>query len=114
MFMIKLSILAAYDMMVASRNFRRCFYVVGLFTLMWFKAALIVTNIQCKPLCKIWGENPEGGWCIAQKPFHLVMTGANIVGSLAMLGLALPIVLRLKLSDRKKRLVMLAFGLGAM
>ena len=112
--MVKLSILAAYSLVVSSKNFRRCFYLVGLFTLAWFKAGLIVTNIQCKPLRKVWGEHAEGGWCIAQKPFNLVMTGVNTVGNLAVLGLALPIVLRLNLSDRKKRLVMLSFGLGVL
>ncbi|KAI6780545.1 integral membrane [Emericellopsis cladophorae] len=112
MFTVKLSILATYNLIVSSRIFRRCSYLVGLTTLLWCIAALIVTNVQCKPLRKLWGAHSDGGWCIAQRPFHLAMTDAHIVGTLTTLGLALPVMLWLNLSDRKKRLLMVAFGLG--
>jgi hypothetical protein len=110
---LKLSILALYDAMFRSRNFRRCLLAISSYTIVWAIASIVVNNLRCIPLASLWDPGIHGGWCLAYTPFVVVMTGLDVVGGFAVLAIPVPMVLRLGLNKRKQRIVVLAFSLGA-
>lgn len=110
---LKLSILALYDSMFRSRNFRRCLLAITSYTIVWAIASIVVNNLRCIPLASLWESSVPHRWCLAYTPFLMVMTALNVVGSFAVLAIPVPMVLRLGLNKKKQRIVILAFLLGA-
>lgn len=110
---VKGSILALYISIFPQKNFQYWVSFVCLVNSLNAVAIVLVSCLQCRPLEALW--NPAaaaGGKCIGFSNFSLFNTSFNFVLDVVILLSPLRLVMKLKLSTRKKVLLALNFALG--
>ena len=108
----KLSIISFFHHAFPSRNFRRCLLAISGFTLLWLLSTIAITNVQCWRLKHTWKDSTKETDHLNFDLFAVLTTGLNTAGSLALAGITVPMVLRLRLSKRKKRLIYVAYAIS--
>jgi hypothetical protein len=109
---IKFSIASFYWTIFPQKYFRWALIAVAAFMAGWFISADLVSIFQCTPVERLWDKTKEGT-CVNFGVFALVTAALNVVTDLVILALPVPLILRLKMSQRKKMLLILTFALGS-
>lgn len=79
----------------------------------WSISSVIVSIAQCLPIQFGWDPSIPGGFCINYGLLVLVAGIINVVTDFVILGLPIPMILRLWISKRKKRLLLFTFAAGS-
>lgn len=109
---IKFSIARFYWTIFPQRYFRWALIAVAAFMAGWFISADLVSIFQCTPVERLWDKTKEGT-CVNFGVFALVTAALNVFTDLVILALPVPLILKLKMSQRKKVLLILTFALGS-
>jgi hypothetical protein len=109
---IKGSVLALYGSIFPSRSFHVALWITAVFTLGWTLTSSLGAILQCVPVAKIHDPSLDG-FCIHYGVLSLVVGVLNIVTDFLILGLPVPLVLRLNASTEKKRVILLTFAAGS-
>ncbi|KAI0107450.1 hypothetical protein GGR51DRAFT_570835 [Nemania sp. FL0031] len=110
---LKLSILSLYGSIFPSRRFHYCLWAVATFTLFWTVASVVGAIIQCLPIEYGWDKTIQGGRCWGYGALALAVCALNILSDFIILGLPVPLVLKLHVTAQKKRLIILTFAIGS-
>jgi hypothetical protein len=108
---VKWSILALYIAIFPQKNFQYWVYFLCLINCLNAVAIVLVSCLQCRPLEALWNQAAVGT-CIDFSIFSLFNTSFNLVLDVAILISPIKLVINLNLSQRKKILLALNFGLG--
>ncbi|KAL4816045.1 hypothetical protein BDW67DRAFT_175825 [Aspergillus spinulosporus] len=108
---VKWSILALYVTIFPQKNFQYWVYFLCVINCLNAIAIVLVSCLQCRPLEALWNQ-AAGGTCIDFSIFSLFNTSFNLVLDVAILLSPIKLVMNLNLSQRKKILLALNFGLG--
>ena len=109
---IKFSIARFYWNIFPQQWFRWALIGVAAFMTGWFVSADLVSIFQCTPVARLWDKTREGT-CVDFGAFALATAALNVFTDLVILALPIPLILGLKMSQRKKILLILTFALGS-
>ncbi|RYP25741.1 hypothetical protein DL767_008294 [Monosporascus sp. MG133] len=110
---IKFSILRLYGAIFTSRPFYLCLWAVAAFVAGWLISSAIVSIFQCTPIQYAWNPTIDGGFCINYGLLVLIAGVFNIVTDFTILGMPIPMILRLQISRQKKYLLIFTFAMGS-
>ena len=87
-------------------------YATGFFVATYYFAAFIAVTFQCTPVAKSW-EPTLPGTCVNIRAIRYVTSIVNIVTSLLVIGLPLPVLFMMKHrgSELKQIIVLVLLGL---
>ena len=111
----KLTFLFFYLRIFPAKNLRKAVFVFVGITIGYALAFDVTMIFACKPISAVWtGWMKESvpDYCINQNTFYYVAAALNISIDVAILILPIPELYRLKLSLKKKILLMSIFSVG--
>ena len=112
---VKWSILALYITIFPQKGFRWWVYLLVTINALNAVAIVLVSCLQCRPLDALWDlaiAAAPGSTCIDFSNFSIFNTSFNFSLDVVILISPLPLVMKLKLSQRKKILLALNVALG--
>ena len=112
---VKWSILALYITIFPQKGFRWWVYFLTAINVLNAIAIVLVSCLQCRPLAALWdpvAAMAPGATCIDFSNFSIFNTSYNFALDVVILVSPLPLVMKLKLSRRKKVLLALNIALG--
>lgn len=102
-----------YGTIFASKRFHLYLWIVAAFVAAWSVSSAIVSIAQCLPIEFGWDPKIPGGSCINYGLLVLVAGVVNVVTDFVVLGLPIPMILRLRISKQKRYLLVFTFALGS-
>ncbi|KAI1177355.1 hypothetical protein F4777DRAFT_542691 [Nemania sp. FL0916] len=110
--LLKLSILSLYQKLFKQyRWFYRSTWIVGFLVIAFGLCVILTSNLQCIPLAATWDPTIEAT-CINLGLSSLITYIANITIEIVILTMPIPAVLKLKVSRRRKWMLILTFATG--
>ncbi|KAG6368121.1 hypothetical protein INS49_002322 [Diaporthe citri] len=109
--MIKLTFLIQYYRVLGVYKMKRVIWMTGVVIMMWAFSQLLVVIFTCTPVQKFWETELEGQ-CVPNLPFWYINAAGNIATDLAILGMPLPVLAKLKLRRQQKYILLGIFCLG--
>lgn len=109
--MIKLTFLIQYYRVLGVYKMKRVIWMTGVVIMMWAFSQLLVVIFTCTPVQKFW-ETELDGQCLPNLPFWYINAAGNIATDLAILGMPLPVLAKLKLRRQQKYILLGIFCLG--
>lgn len=109
---IKISILTLYGDIFSSRRFHYCLWTTAAVISAWALSCAFTAIFQCTPIAFNWDRSIEGGYCVKYAISLLVAGIINIITDFVILGLPIPMILRLRISKQKKWLLCFTFAAG--
>lgn len=97
---------------VYSRSFRIWIVSVAIVSTGWYIAAQLVVIFQCTPVNFYWNRKLPGGHCINSNLFFVIITALLPPLDATILGLAVPVVWKLKVSRSKQLGIIFVLSLG--
>ncbi|KAI1821617.1 hypothetical protein F4861DRAFT_450797 [Xylaria intraflava] len=113
MALMKMGILNLYASIFPITRFHYFLWAMATFTLLWVLASVIGAIAQCIPVEYFWDKTIPGGTCWNYGTLALVITVTNIASDFIILGLPVPLVLRLQTTPQKKRLTIITLAIGS-
>ncbi|KAI3399786.1 hypothetical protein diail_5582 [Diaporthe ilicicola] len=109
--MIKLTFLIQYYRVLGVYKMKRVIWMLGVVIMMWAISQLLTVIFTCTPVQKFWETELEGK-CMPNLPFWYINAAGNIATDLAILGMPLPVLAKLKLRRQQKYILLGIFCLG--
>lgn len=109
--MIKLTFLIQYYRVLGVYKMKRVIWITGAIIVMWAFSQVLVVVFSCNPVQKFW-QTELGGQCMPNLPFWYINAAGNIATDLAILGMPLPVLAKLKLRQQQKYILLGIFSLG--
>ncbi|KAI1258798.1 hypothetical protein F5Y18DRAFT_412152 [Xylariaceae sp. FL1019] len=109
---IKFSILTLYGTIFPSRPFHYCLWTVASVVGAWAISLSFVAIFQCTPIAYGWDIAVTGGYCLNYGLAVLIAGVVNIITDFTILLMPIPLILKLHVNKRKKRLLIFTFCLG--
>lgn len=109
--MIKLTFLIQYYRVLGVYKMKKVIWYTGVVIMMWAFSQLLVVIFSCTPVQKFWETELEGQ-CLPNLPFWYINAAGNIATDLAILGMPLPVLAKLKLRRQQKYILLGIFCLG--
>ena len=97
MMFAKISMLFLYRRIFPSRRFNILLYVVGVVTILWWLASLLLIIFTCRPVQFFWDKTIPGGHCANDFIVLYGVAGPNILTDVAVLVMPLPILWKLQM-----------------
>jgi hypothetical protein len=110
---IKLSILRLYQQIFPSQLVRMGSNILGIASIMWGVAYILVAIFECDPVYGYWDFSIESR-CLSQLDFYIGFAVPNMVIDLAMMLLPLKNIWELQLPNRVKVGILGIFALGGL
>jgi hypothetical protein len=110
---IKASILLLYHRIFPQLWMKRALLWLGFFILACSIAQIFADIFQCIPVGSLWGAHRKQ-YCINFPLLIKIFGVINILTDVAILALPMPSLWKLKLSESKKRLLLITFSIGGM
>ncbi|KAJ5611147.1 hypothetical protein N7510_007866 [Penicillium lagena] len=110
---VKLSILALYKRLFATKKMLTAIYIVGTIVLMWAVAVFVTTGLMCIPVNKFWDPTVEGA-CIDAAKFYYGIQIPNILTDAILLCMPLNVVWKLPIAKSQKLLLSGVFLVGGL
>lgn len=85
-----------------------------MFIVVWTVVSIITGVALCIPIEKLWDATITWGVCLPLAPMGLAVTSAHILTDLIILLMPLPLVLNLKITRKRKMLIISTFMAGGM
>ncbi|CAO1599701.1 hypothetical protein XANCAGTX0491_003417 [Xanthoria calcicola] len=112
---MKCSILWFYHRIYPVRKFTISCIVTAAVTVAWFIASIVVNFLTCRPFQYFWDRSIPGGKCINSNNLAYAITSPpDILTSLALLILPIPLLWGLQMPRRKKLAITGIFVLGSL
>ena len=115
LFMIKTSILVQYLRIFAARNWRIAAWT--LMGLIWAGGLtfVFISAFSCTPVKKFWdADDSVDGHCIVTQPLWYSYAGFQLLTDFAVLGLPIPVLVKLQIPKRQKYTLIFVFLLGGL
>lgn len=110
---LKLSVLAFYGSIFnTSKRFKTCLWIMAVFIAGWGLAAFLGGIAQCVPIARAY-EASLHGYCINYGQLSLVVTTCNVITDLMIIVLPVPLVLRLRVTNHRRNVILLTFAAGS-
>ncbi|POS70503.1 hypothetical protein DHEL01_v211099 [Diaporthe helianthi] len=103
-----------YRIFSIHKGFVRWLWCIGILTILWTFSAYLVKWIMCWPVAYIWDKSLPGGKCIKMPVFFAVNESVNSAIDFVMIGLAIRIVMSLKMSLYEKIRLSILFSVGSL
>lgn len=110
---IKLSILALYKRLFATKHMVVAVNVVTAMIVLWAVSIWVVGAVQCIPVRKFWNPSVEGS-CIDPTPFYYGMQIPNIITDLIVLAMPMKTVWSLPIPTTQRLLLSGVFIVGGL
>ncbi|KAJ4391271.1 hypothetical protein N0V93_004888 [Gnomoniopsis smithogilvyi] len=108
----KLSLLFAYMRFMPQGPYRHATYVVIVLTTLFHLSFLITQINLCNPIQAQWDSSIPNYVCLQAVPVYTTMASLTIFFDIIVMALPFPVLLDLKMQDRKKIVILGLFGLG--
>ncbi|KAK4226867.1 hypothetical protein QBC38DRAFT_214156 [Podospora fimiseda] len=108
----KLALLWSYLRFIPKGLYRNVTIGVIISTILHSCAFLIVQVNLCQPISLQWDPTITEGSCLPGVPFYTSMASLTIVFDVIVMGLPFPILLKSRIQNRKKLVLLGLFGLG--
>lgn len=109
---IKISLCCFFLRIFPQRIFRICCYSLIIYMAILAAVWVLLLVFQCKPITSNWNINIEHPRCYNIQIYSYVGAAAAMSQDACILALPMPLVLKLKISTRKKIGVIIMFSLG--
>lgn len=106
----KLSVLALYHRIFATRTYRLLVWATATFVLLWLLTIEVVLGFACRPVQAFWGAAP--GTCLDLVVFGYFTNITNLVADLWIFALPIPMLLGLQAKLSKKIGLCFLFSVG--
>ncbi|KAJ3474935.1 hypothetical protein NLG97_g9637 [Lecanicillium saksenae] len=108
---LRISIVCFYRRIFVTQTFQRASAAIMWLLGLWGAAIFLVCALQCRPLRGYWDKRVDAK-CIDGNQFFIVNQIFNVIMDFVLLGLPLPIILRLNRSWRERIALAGVFALG--
>jgi hypothetical protein len=110
----KISILFQYLRIFPSHRFRVACYVMLAFVSIYGTWTLFGSIFMCAPVSFFWDKSSTFGTCLDRATVWFTNAGVNTAQDLIILFMPLPMVRRLDIPTRLKRVLIVLFSLGGL
>ena len=112
---VRISVLLLYRRIFRLRPFKLAVSVVGVLTVAWWLAAVLVELFQCRPVRAAWDIRLEStSHCVNFQAYYYGIAGSNLTLDCVTLAMPLFMVWRLQMATRQKLLLSGVFLLGGL
>ncbi|KAK0618505.1 hypothetical protein B0T17DRAFT_656595 [Bombardia bombarda] len=110
---MKLSILSLYGSIFVERPaFRWCLWGMALFITAWTLTSALGAFLQCIPITRAY-DPTVGGYCIHYGKLSLVVAVCNVITDFIIATMPIPIVMKIRMSHKKKVTIITIFAAGS-
>ncbi|KAH9886372.1 hypothetical protein F4778DRAFT_479071 [Xylariomycetidae sp. FL2044] len=111
-YIIKICMLILYQRLTLGLMQRKAVFYLAVYVAMGWMASEITFFTACIPFEGYWGMPPPNPQCTTLQHYAIVTGCFNISSDLLMLGIPIPLILRISLPWRQKAVLGLVFGMG--
>lgn len=112
---VRISVLLLYRRIFRTRPFKLAVYVVGVLTVAWWLAAVLVELFQCRPVKAAWDIRLKPtSYCVNFQAYYYGIAATNLTLDCVTLAMPLSMVWRLQMATRQKVLLSGVFLLGGL
>lgn len=108
----KLSLLLSYLRFMPKGAYRYATFVVIVLTILFHLSFLLVQINLCQPIAAQWDPSIVDKTCLAGVPVYTTMASLTIVFDVTAMVLPFPVLMSLKMQNRRKVVLLGLFGLG--
>ncbi|KAL8941997.1 MAG: hypothetical protein Q9216_001930 [Gyalolechia sp. 2 TL-2023] len=109
----KLSILFFYHRLFPFRTFFIISFVVGIVSVLWWVAVILIAFLHCRPLAYYWDRSIPNGHCVNDNLIGYSLTSINIATDIVILILPIPWLWGMNMAIPKRMAVVGLFVLGS-
>ncbi|KAI1495986.1 hypothetical protein F5X99DRAFT_401749 [Biscogniauxia marginata] len=109
---IKICMLIMYTRLTLGLTQQKAVRYLGVYVAMGWMASQVAFFTACIPFEGYWGMPPPDPQCTTLQYYAIVTGCFNISSDLLMLGIPIPLVLRMNMPWRRKVVLLLIFGMG--
>ncbi|KAL7814960.1 WD40-repeat-containing domain protein [Trichoderma aethiopicum] len=108
----KLSVLALYHRIFATRPFRLAVAATACFVCAWLVVMEVVLGFGCRPIQAWWDDEEARGRCIDKEAFTYFTNVTNMLTDLWIFLMPIPVILGLQAAKEKRLILCFMFGVG--